>query len=119
VPYFNWGPGYIQFLKAAMTGKWQSKWLSLEPDWKDINNPDTSPAGFVAGSALTASAKEELDGFIKALGSKKIDLFKGPLYYQDGSPFIKAGQTATDKMLWVMNQLLMGMTESSNAKKTD
>ena len=27
VPYFNWGPGYVDFVKAAFSGKWQSKWV--------------------------------------------------------------------------------------------
>ena len=34
VPYFNWGPGYIHFIKASMDGKYKSEWLWLGPDWK-------------------------------------------------------------------------------------
>ena len=116
VPYFNWGPGYVDFVKAAFSGKWKSKWVWLEPDWKDINDPDSSTVGFVAGSALPASAKKELDAFIKDLGSGKINLFKGPLNYQDGSPFIKAGQSASDKQVWYMEQLLQGIDGQSSAK---
>ena len=116
VPYFNWGPSYVDFVKAAFSGKWQSKWLWLGPDWKDINNPDTSIVGFVAGSALQASAKKALDSFIKGLGSGKINLFKGPLNYQDGSPYVKAGQTASDKQVWYMEQLLQGIDGQSSAK---
>jgi simple sugar transport system substrate-binding protein len=116
VPYFNWGPGYVEFVKAAFSGKWQPKWVWLGPDWKDINNPDTSSVGFLAGPALSASVKKELDGFIKDLGAGKINLFKGPLNYQDGSPFIKAGQTATDKQVWYMEQLLEGIDGQSSAK---
>ena len=116
VPYFNWGPSYVDHIKASFGGKWKSKWIWLGPDWKDINDPDTSTVGFVAGSALSASAKKELDGFIKALGSGKINLFKGPLNYQDGSVFIKAGQTANDKQIWYMEQLLQGIDGQSSAK---
>lgn len=116
VPYFNWGPGYVDFVKAAFADKWQSKWIWLGPDWKDINDPDTSSVGFVAGEALSASAKKELDAFIKGLGSGKIDLFKGPLNYQDGSPFVKAGQSASDKQVWYMEQLLEGIDGQSSAK---
>jgi len=116
VPYFNWGPSYVDHIKASFGGKWKSKWIWLGPDWKDINNPDTSTVGFVAGSALSASAKKELDGFIKALGSGKINLFKGPLNYQDGSLFIKSGQTANDKQIWYMEQLLQGIDGQSSAK---
>ena len=116
VPYYNWGPGYVDFVKAAFSGQWQSKWVWLAPDWKDINNPDTSAVGFAVGEALSASAEKQLDGFIKDLGSGKINLFKGPLNYQDGSPFIKAGQTASDKQIWYMGQLLQGMDGQSAAK---
>jgi simple sugar transport system substrate-binding protein len=38
------------------------------------------------------------------------------LNYQDGSPFIKAGETASDKQIWYMEQLLEGMTGQSSAK---
>jgi simple sugar transport system substrate-binding protein len=116
VPYFNWGPSYVDFVKAAFSGKWESKWLWLGPDWKDINNPDTSTVGFAVGAALPASAQKELDRFIKDLGSGKVNLFKGPLNYQDGSPFVKAGQTATDKQVWYMEQLLQGIDGQSSAK---
>ena len=116
---FNWGPGYVQFLKAAVSGKWQSKWLSMEPDWKDISNPGMGAVGFVSGPALSATAQKHLVSFINGLGKKKINLFRGPLNYQDGSPFVKAGQTASDKQLWHMDQLLRGMTGQSQAKKTE
>ena len=116
VPYFNWGPSYVHFIKESMAGKWASKWIWLGPDWKDINNPDTSTVGFVSGPALSASARQSLDTFIKDLGSKKIELFKGPLNYQDGSPFLKDNQTATDQQVWYLKQLLQGMTGQSSAK---
>jgi basic membrane protein A and related proteins len=116
VPYFNWGPSYVDFVKEAFSGKWEPKWVWLGPDWKNINNPDTSNIGFAAGAALSPSAKKELDGFIKGLGSGKINLFQGPLNYQDGSPFVKAGQSASDKQVWYMEQLLEGMDGQSSAK---
>jgi simple sugar transport system substrate-binding protein len=119
VPYFNWGPGYVRLMKAAMSGKWRSKWFSMEPDWKDIGNHDMGAVGFVAGPALSADAQKHLATFTKDLETKKVRLFKGPLNYQDGSPFLKAGQTASDKQLWQMDQLLNGMTGSSQAEITE
>ena len=116
VPYYNWGPGYVKLIKSAMSNEWKSEWLFLGPDWKNINDPDTSSVGFIAGAALSASAKKDLDGFIKDLGSGKANLFKGPLNYQDGSPFVKGGQTASDKQVWYMKQLLEGMDGQSSAK---
>lgn len=116
VPYFNWGPGYVQFIKASMSGKWKSEWLWLGPDWNDINNHDTSTVGFVKGPAISDTAKQALDGFIKELGADKVNLFKGPIHYQDGGVFVKEGETASDKQIWYMEQLLKGMTGQSSAK---
>jgi len=116
VPYFNWGPGYIEFVKEAMSGKWVPKWVWLGPDWSNINDQDTSTVGFMPGAALPAGVKEALDRFIADLGSGGIDLFKGPLNYQDGSPYVPAGQSATDQQIWYMAQLLEGMSGQSSAK---
>ncbi len=116
VPYFNWGPGYVNMIKASMNGTWASKWEWLGPDWADINNPDTSSIGFAPGPALSDTAKKALDQFIADLGSGKAQLFKGPLNYQDGSVFLKDGQKASDKQIWYLKQLLEGMDGQSSAK---
>ena len=116
VPYFNWKPGYKHFIEMARSGKWKQEWLWLGPDWKDINNPETSAVGFVTGPALKPSVKRELDKFIKGLATGKIQLFKGPLYYQDGTVFLKPGEVATDKQIWYMKKLLKGMEGQSAAK---
>ena len=116
VPYFNWGPGYVKYIKASMSGNWKSEWDWQGPDWKDINNPDTSAIGFAVGPALSKSTQSALDTFAGGLGKGKINLFKGPLNYQDGSAFIKAGETASDKQIWYMEQLLEGMAGQSSAK---
>ena len=68
-------------------------------------------------AALPAGAKPELDKFVKDLGSGTVNLFKGPLNYQDGKVFVKAGETASDKQIWHMEQLLQGMQGQSSAKK--
>ncbi|MDM8541225.1 BMP family ABC transporter substrate-binding protein [Desulfococcaceae bacterium HSG9] len=116
VPYFNWGPSFVDLVKASKEGKWKSQWLWLGPDWKDINNEDASIVGFAAGQALSADAKTKLDAFVKDLGAGKAELFKGPLSYQDGKVFIKEGAKATDKQIWYMEQLLKGMEGPSSAK---
>ena len=116
VPFFNWGPGFLDFVKAAKSGKWQRKWIWLEPNWKDINNPDTSAVGFVAGPALADAATAQLNKFINDLANEKVNLFKGPLNYQDGKPFVQAGQTASDKQIWSMEQLLEGIDDQSLQK---
>lgn len=117
VPYFNWGPEYVRFIQSAQSGRWKKEWIWAGPDWKDINNKDTSAVGFVTGTVLSAEAKTALKEFIQDMASEKVTLFKGPLNYQDGSPFLKQGEIASDKKIWYMEQLLEGMEGQSQAKK--
>ena len=116
VPYFNWGPGYVSLIRNCMSGNWKSEWIWLGPDWKDINDPDTSTIGFARGGALSSSTGKALTAFTRDLGTGKVNLFKGPLSYQDGSTYLKADEVATDKQIWYMKQLLKGMTGQSSTK---
>ncbi|MFZ5570036.1 MAG: BMP family lipoprotein [Thermodesulfobacteriota bacterium] len=116
VPYFNWGPSYVEFLKSSMDGNWKSEWVWKGPDWKDINNQDSSAVGFIKGPALGKAARDAVNDFIQKLGQQEINLFQGPLLYQDGSVFLKTGEIANDKQIWYMPQLLKGMTGQSSAK---
>ncbi len=109
VPYFNWGPSYVQAVKAVQAGTWKQDWVWSGPDWQNINNPDTSAVGFVEGPALTDAQKAQLQEFIKGLASGDVNLFQGPLDFQDGTPYLKEGQTATDNEIWYFPQLLKGM----------
>ena len=119
VPIVNWGLGYVRLIKSAMSGNWKSQWVVLRPDWKDLNNPDSSGVGFFDGPALSPSAKAALDTFIDDLASKRLKLLKGPLNYQDGKPYLKTGETVGKNQVWFMRQLLQGMTGESKAKKSD
>ncbi len=109
VPYFNWGPAYLKAVKMVMEGKYTQYWDWNGPDWKDINNPDTSAVGFVKGKALSPENSAKLDQFIQGLADGSIVLFKGPLNFQDGSVYLKDGEVATDLQIWYFPQLLEGM----------
>jgi len=109
VPYFNWGPAYVKAIKLVKSGAYKQYWDWNGPDWKDINNPDTSAVGFEKGPALSTAASGMLDALIKGMGGGSIVLWKGPLQLQDGSVYLKAGQVATDLQIWYMPQLLQGM----------
>jgi simple sugar transport system substrate-binding protein len=115
VPYFNWGPAYLAASKKALEGKLVATFDWNGPDWKDIKNEDTSAVGFIAGKAL-GDKTAKLNDFIKGMGDKSIVLFKGPLNYQDGSVFLKDGETATPQQIWYLAQLLQGMEGASSAK---
>ena len=75
VPYFNWGPGYLKLIKAWQGGTWKQAFEWAGPDWKDINDPDTSSVGFLPGPALTGESKKKVDEFIKGLADGKINPF--------------------------------------------
>jgi simple sugar transport system substrate-binding protein len=109
VPYFNWGPDYVETLRAAMAETWEPEWIWIEPDWDDLNNVDTSAIGFERGPALTEEDREKLDTFIEGLASGEITLFEGPLTFQDGTTFLEEGEEATEEQIWYMPQLLEGI----------
>ncbi|KPL84392.1 lipoprotein [Thermanaerothrix daxensis] len=112
VPYFNWGPMYAKYIQEAIAGTWKPSWDWVGPDWNDINNPDTSHVGFVKGAALSADASAQVDKFISELAAG-LNLWKGPLNFQDGTPFLKEGEVATDLQVWYLPQLLEGMEGQS------
>lgn len=114
VPYYNWGPDYTRLVRSIMDNNWKQAWIWSGPDWKDINDKDTSTIGFLPGTALKGEDRVKLDAFIDGLGSKKIQPFTGPLNYQDGSAFLITGETATDEQIWYLKQLLKGMEGASN-----
>lgn len=109
VPVYNWGPLYLKATTDAQAGNFKGDFIWAPPDWNDINNPDTSAVGFVMGDALKAQQRESLKTFIKGLGDGSINLYQGPLQFQDGTPFLAAGETATPVQIWYMPQLLRGI----------
>jgi simple sugar transport system substrate-binding protein len=46
VPYFNWGVMMLPVIKSVQDGTYTRTFVWGGPDWKDINNPDTSVIGF-------------------------------------------------------------------------
>jgi simple sugar transport system substrate-binding protein len=115
VPYFNWGPSYVKLVQSAIDNKFVSAWEWLAPDWKDLNNADTSHVGFVSGPALTSDEQATLDKFVAGLADGSVVLFKGPLNFQDGTVYLKDGEVATDSQVWYLPQLLEGITGASKA----
>jgi simple sugar transport system substrate-binding protein len=113
VPYFNWGPDYLAMLQTAKDGTWEQQWLWIGPDWTDINNPDTSMIGWVNGPGLSAEGQAAVAQLIADLGSDTVELYTGPLNYQDGTTFVAAGDVITDDQLWYTEQLLEGIVGSS------
>lgn len=122
VPYFNWGPAYLATVETVQAGEWEQSWDWLGPDWADINNHDTSTVGFLPGEGLTEEEIATLDEFIAALAAGAndeeggINLYTGPLNYQDGTVYLAEGEIATEEQIWYMPQLLEGVTGASTAE---
>jgi simple sugar transport system substrate-binding protein len=112
VPYFNWGPAYVETIASAIDGTFASNFQWNGPDWTDINNPDTSAVGFATGPALSAEAATSLEGFIASLAGG-LNLWTGPINLQDGSAYLADGVVATDQQVWYLPQLLEGMEGQS------
>ena len=112
VRYFNWGPHYVQFIKSVQDGTFEPYWEFGALDWADINNKDTSSVGFHKGDALSEGNAAYIDQFIADLG-KGLNLWVGPLNWQDGSTFLTDGEVATDVQIWYATQLLEGVEGQS------
>jgi simple sugar transport system substrate-binding protein len=65
---------------------------------------------------LSEDNSQTLDEFIAGLADESINLFTGPLNYQDGTEFLKDGEVATDLQIWYMPQLLEGMLGASKSE---
>ncbi len=115
VPYFNWGVPLLPMIQSIIDGTYTRQFIWDGPDWKDINNPDTSMVGFQKSAGLSADNSAKLDEFIAKLAGG-LNLWTGPMNYQDGTTFLAAGETATDQKIWYMPQLLEGMVGDSVAK---
>ncbi len=115
VPYFNWVPAYTKLINDVKGGTWKQEFTMFGPDWADINAVETSGIGFAKGKALTAENATKLDAFIAELAGG-LNLWTGPINFQDGTAFLKDGEVATDKQVWYMPQLLEGMEGQSVSK---
>jgi simple sugar transport system substrate-binding protein len=128
VPYFNWGPAYVNIVNAVKTGTYEQAWELTNPDWTDLNNLDTSGVGFVKGAALSEEASASLDAFIAEAAAFATDpanegllfLWQGPLSYQDGTSIAAEGESmpyiaelGEAPSVWYLEQLLAGMTGAS------
>ena len=115
VAFLNWTlqfvrPLYREALEKARAGKYVSEFVWAGPDFGDLNG-ERSVVGFLPGPAL-GERKAQLDELVKALAGG-LDLFKGPLQFQDGTEFLKAGESAAPQQIWYLPQLVAGITGPS------
>ncbi len=101
----NWGPYYVARVKAAMDGNWKSEdtWDGIKPGMVKIAKfSDKIPADV---RKMAADARD-------AISAGKLHPFTGPINKQDGSPWLKAGETASDGDLASMSFYVEGVEGS-------
>ena len=99
----NWGPYYVERVKAALDGTWKSQasWEGLK-DKMLVMAPYTNLPDDVAAMAKDTEAK---------ITSGELHPFKGPIYKQDGSEAIGAGKNLDDGTLLGMNWYVKGVDD--------
>lgn len=109
VPFFNWGPSYLEQAQQVADGTWEQNWQWLEPYWEDLTDKTRTHVGWIDGSGLTDEWASELDNLIDGLAAGDVVVWQGPLNLQDGSTYLEEGEVATDQQIWYLPQLLEGM----------
>ena len=109
-PYFNWGPAYLEIVNSVVNDDFKAEWTWHGPDWDNLGDNTKSAIGWTDGVGLPEDAAGDLADFIDGLGSGDINLFTGPLNYQDGSVYLEDGEEATDFQIWYTEGLLEGVT---------
>jgi len=103
VPYFNWGPGYVEITNQVIAGTWKQHWTWAGDD----------AVGFKYGPALLSEHQAIVAEYMDAMTSGEVALFEGPLNWQDGKVYLADGEVATDDQIWYFTQLLEGMEGAS------
>ena len=97
----NWGPYYVARTKAAMDGTWKSQasWDGLAEGTVHMS-PYTNMPDDVAAAAKEIEAK---------IASGEFHPFTGPVYKQDGTEVVPAGQVIADGDLLMMDYYVKGV----------
>lgn len=99
----NWSPYYIARVKAVMDGTWTSTdtWDGIGPGMVGIGE---------ITDAVPADVKAEAEALKDSIASGTYHPFTGPLNKQDGSVWLKDGETADDGTLAGLNFYVEGIT---------
>jgi simple sugar transport system substrate-binding protein len=109
VPYFNWGPAYLETVTSVGNGTWAQSWDWNPPYWPDLTDNTQTAVGWINGPGMPAESQASLDEYIASLASEDVKVWTGPIFLQDGSEYVADGSVATDQQIWYLEQLLQGM----------
>lgn len=116
VPYYNWGPAYVDLVESVQAGTWEATWEFVDPSFEE-----NSIVGYLPGEGLTEEVQADLDAFIAEMEAYATDganedsvfLWDGPLNLQDGTELVAEGEAADLLEIWYLPQLLEGMAGAS------
>lgn len=98
----DWAPYYIARVKAAMDGTWES-----QDTWDGIKQGMVGIAAF--SDKIPADVKAMAQQAVDDIVAGKRHSFTGPINKQDGTPWLKAGETASDGDLASMGFYVEGV----------
>lgn len=99
----NWGPYYVKRVGELLNGTWKSTdtWDGIKQGTVEMAAYTNLPDDVVAMAKATA----------EKISSGAFHPFTGPLFKQDGTEFLKAGQVIDDGTLAGMNFYVKGMDD--------
>lgn len=108
-PIWNWGPYFVEQIKAVQTGTWKTGSY-----WEGMN------AGIVELAPLTklvpAGAPEKVAAVTEQIKSGKLKVFTGPIKDNSGVEKVPAGTTMSDKEMLSMDWFVEGVVGVLNKK---
>ena len=107
-PVWNWGPYYVEQVKAIQSGTWkaQNYWGNMKDGVVGLANlTDLAPA----------EAKDKVEKAKADILAGKLNVFTGPIKDQSGKERIAAGKTATDEEQLSMDWFVQGVEGNPKA----
>lgn len=99
----NWGPYYVRRIRAFLDGTWES-----QDTWGGFDE-EMIAMGPLA-SRIPAANRARVDAVVAGMESQLVSPFVGPINKQDGSPWLRAGEVATEHDLLTMGFFVEGIT---------
>jgi basic membrane protein A and related proteins len=101
----NWGPYYVERIKAVQAGTWQSHNI-----WHGLKEGMVQIAPY--GPAVPAEVAAEADQVKNAIIAGELHPFTGPIHNQAGELVLPEGETMADEDILRMNYYVQGIEGS-------
>ena len=119
IPYFHWGPDYLELVQKVINGTFTNEWLWIGPDWSAEDPLEGTMIGWDNGPALSEEAAADLEAFIAEMTAYQLEnpdkffLWDGPLNFQDGTSLVGEGENVDPLAIWYLPRLLEGIVGDS------